>query len=47
MIDGVVIKELMTHTDERGFFREIIRVTDDFLKKGLANLAILLYILEL
>jgi len=29
MIDGVVIKELITHTDERGFFREIIRATDN------------------
>lgn len=28
LIDGVVIKVLQTHTDERGFFREIIRVTD-------------------
>jgi dTDP-4-dehydrorhamnose 3,5-epimerase len=29
-IDGVVIKELVTHDDERGFFREIIRETDGF-----------------
>ena len=29
MIDGVVFKELVTHTDERGFFREVLRVTDD------------------
>ncbi len=29
-IDGVEIKELVTHTDERGFFREIIRETDPF-----------------
>jgi dTDP-4-dehydrorhamnose 3,5-epimerase len=34
MIDGVVFKELVTHTDERGFFREIIRVTDDFFAEG-------------
>lgn len=34
MIDGVVIKELQTNTDERGFFREIIRVTDDFFADG-------------
>jgi dTDP-4-dehydrorhamnose 3,5-epimerase len=34
MIDGVVLKELLTHTDERGFFREIIRVTDDFFAEG-------------
>lgn len=34
MIDGVVVKDLVTHADERGFFREIIRVTDDFFKEG-------------
>jgi dTDP-4-dehydrorhamnose 3,5-epimerase len=34
MIDGVVLKELVTHTDERGFFREIIRVTDGFFGEG-------------
>ena len=30
MIDGVEVKELLTHSDERGFFREIIRETDEF-----------------
>lgn len=34
MIEGVVLKELFTYPDERGFFREIIRVTDDFFKEG-------------
>ena len=34
MIQGVIIKELRTFTDERGFFREIIRVTDDFFGEG-------------
>ena len=34
MINGVVLKELATHTDERGFFREIIRTTDDFFAEG-------------
>lgn len=29
-IDGVVVKILETHRDERGFFREIIRASDDF-----------------
>ncbi len=29
-IEGVVMKQLVTHTDERGFFREVIRETDDF-----------------
>ncbi len=34
MIEGVVLKELNTYPDERGFFREIIRVTDDFFAEG-------------
>ena len=34
MIDGVIFKELVTHTDERGFFREIIRITDDIFPEG-------------
>jgi len=34
MIADVQIKNLATHRDERGFFREIIRVTDDFFTEG-------------
>ncbi len=34
MITDVIIKELITHYDERGFFREIIRCTDDIFKEG-------------
>ena len=34
IIEDVVVKELKTHTDERGFFRELIRVTDDFFSAG-------------
>lgn len=34
MIHSVVLKELTTITDERGFFREIIRVTDEFFAEG-------------
>jgi dTDP-4-dehydrorhamnose 3,5-epimerase len=34
MINGVVFKELITHADERGFFRELIRATDDFFAAG-------------
>jgi dTDP-4-dehydrorhamnose 3,5-epimerase len=34
VIEGVVLKKLVTHTDERGFFREIIRVTDEFFAEG-------------
>lgn len=37
MINGVVVKSLTTHNDERGFFREIIRSTDDFFKEGFAQ----------
>jgi dTDP-4-dehydrorhamnose 3,5-epimerase len=29
MIEGVIVKHLVTHADERGFFREIVRITDD------------------
>ncbi len=29
-IEGVEIKDLATHPDERGFFREVIRETDSF-----------------
>ena len=32
MIAGIEFKELTTHGDERGFFREIIRETDPFFK---------------
>jgi dTDP-4-dehydrorhamnose 3,5-epimerase len=28
MIDGVILKDLTTHADERGFFREILRIDD-------------------
>ena len=34
MIDRVVIKQLVTHTDQRGFFREIIRASDDIFAEG-------------
>ena len=34
MISGVKLKELITHPDRRGFFREIIRVSDDFFAEG-------------
>jgi len=32
-IDGVAVKELSTHADERGFFREVVRETDDFFER--------------
>ncbi len=34
MIDGVALKNLKTHVDNRGFFREIIRKTDEFFEEG-------------
>jgi len=37
VIKGVVIKKLLTHIDDRGFFREIIRVTDEFFVEGFAQ----------
>lgn len=36
-IEGVVFKELKTHSDNRGFFREIVRKTDDFFGDGFAQ----------
>jgi dTDP-4-dehydrorhamnose 3,5-epimerase len=39
MIDGVVLKDLVTHCDERGFFREIIRGTDAFFGEGFGQLS--------
>lgn len=33
-IPGVIFKELVTNTDCRGFFRELIRSTDGFFKEG-------------
>ena len=30
MIDGVIFKDLVTHTDDRGYFREVIRASDEF-----------------
>lgn len=33
-IQGVEMKKLVTNTDERGFFREVIRVSDDFFGEG-------------
>jgi dTDP-4-dehydrorhamnose 3,5-epimerase len=33
LIEGVEVKELVTHSDERGFFREIIRESDPFFER--------------
>jgi dTDP-4-dehydrorhamnose 3,5-epimerase len=34
MIEGVEVKKLITHIDDRGFFQEIIRSTDEFFGEG-------------
>ena len=39
MIDDVIIKRLQTHCDERGFFREMIRVTDTYFDAGFGQLS--------
>lgn len=39
MIDGVQIKKLVKHEDERGFFQELIRSTDDFFREGFGQLS--------
>jgi dTDP-4-dehydrorhamnose 3,5-epimerase len=39
MIKGVEFKELTTHADDRGFFREVIRVTDGCFKAGFGQLS--------
>jgi dTDP-4-dehydrorhamnose 3,5-epimerase len=37
MIQGVEFKELTTHSDERGFFREVVRASDPILTEGFAQ----------
>jgi dTDP-4-dehydrorhamnose 3,5-epimerase len=39
LIAGVEIKDLVTHPDERGYFRELIRVTDGFFAEGFGQLS--------
>jgi dTDP-4-dehydrorhamnose 3,5-epimerase len=39
MIDGVIIKKLVTHSDQRGFFREILRDTDDIFPESFGQLS--------
>ncbi len=36
---GVELKQLETHADERGFFREVIRATDPFFSEGFGQLS--------
>lgn len=37
MIEGAELKLLTTYPDERGFFRELIRITDSFFGEGFAQ----------
>ncbi len=39
MIEGVEFKQLITHSDERGLFRELIRSTDTFFQAGFGQLS--------
>jgi dTDP-4-dehydrorhamnose 3,5-epimerase len=39
MIEGVETKELITHADERGFFREIVRGTEEIAAEGWAQVS--------
>ncbi len=39
LIQGVWLKTLITHADERGFFREVLRVTDDIFSEGFGQLS--------
>jgi len=39
MIDGVESKPLITHDDDRGFFREVIRCTDEFFADGFGQMS--------
>ena len=34
MIDGVTLKQLTTHADERGYFREVLRADDEIFSEG-------------
>jgi len=39
MIEGVAFRDLMSHTDDRGFFREILRSTDTSFLEGFGQLS--------
>ena len=39
IIDGVVIHQLVRHADDRGYFEELIRVSDDFFREGFGQLS--------
>ncbi len=39
LIQGVEVKKLVRHRDDRGFFEELIRVTDPFFAEGFGQLS--------
>ena len=39
MIKGVELKALVTHADERGFFREVARGSEDIVREGWAQIS--------
>lgn len=39
LIDGVMVKEMDRHKDERGFFEELVRVNDPFFAEGFGQLS--------
>ena len=39
LIEGVMVKKLIRHKDDRGFFEEMIRVNDEFFKEGFGQLS--------
>ncbi len=39
MIDGVMVKKLVRYPDERGYFEEVIRNTDEFFAEGFGQLS--------
>jgi dTDP-4-dehydrorhamnose 3,5-epimerase len=39
VIEGVELKQLVSHPDERGFFREIARNTDEIAREGWAQVS--------
>ncbi len=39
MIAGVIVKDLIRHPDERGFFEEMIRKSDEFFTEGFGQVS--------
>ncbi|OIO13946.1 hypothetical protein COV53_04305 [Candidatus Gottesmanbacteria bacterium CG11_big_fil_rev_8_21_14_0_20_37_11] len=39
LLKGVFVKKLIRNKDERGFFEELIRVSDDFFQEGFGQLS--------